>query len=205
MDAAAESGSTLDATQAEEHDTLRGEIKSIDEHLVRLADNQKMNLQRATAPAGQSADEAAASRTLRGAEGSSVRVEVPRARELPKGIGFTRYVLAMARAKGNLMQAHQMAKANERWMAETPDVEAVLRSAVAAGTTTDSTWASPLVQYQNLVSEFIEYLRPLTIVGRLNLRPCRSRSRSRARPPAPRSAGSAKARPRSCPSSPSTA
>jgi hypothetical protein len=26
------------------------------------------------------------------------------------------------------------------------------------------------VQYQNLVSEFIEYLRPLTIIGRLNLR-----------------------------------
>jgi HK97 family phage major capsid protein len=68
------------------------------------------------------------------------------------------------------MQAHSIAKNNEQWLSETPDVEAVLRAAVAAGTTTDSTWAGPLVQYQNLVSEFIEYLRPLTIIGRLNLR-----------------------------------
>jgi hypothetical protein len=127
MEAAAESGSTLDAAQGDEHDTLSGEIKSIDEHLKRLEDMQKMNLQRAAAPVGDSADTAAASRALRGSEGLSVRVEVPRAKDLPKGIGFTRYALAMARSKGNLMQAHHMAKANERWMAETPDVEAVLR------------------------------------------------------------------------------
>ncbi len=82
-------------------------------------------------------------------------------------MGFTRYCLALARAKGHRSEALEIAKANEQWSTETPDVEAVLRSAVAAGTTTDSTWAGPLVQYQNLVSEFIEYLRPLTIIGRI--------------------------------------
>jgi HK97 family phage major capsid protein len=103
-------------------------------------------------------------------DGSQLRA-APRIQVIPKklmpGVGFTRFVLAMARAKGNIMLAHEIAKASEQWKAETPDVETVLKSAVAAGTTTDSTWASPLVQYQNLASEFIEFTRPLTIIGRI--------------------------------------
>jgi HK97 family phage major capsid protein len=73
----------------------------------------------------------------------------------------------VTRAKGNIMQALEIAKANEQWRAETPDVIDVLKSAVAVGTTTDSVWAGPLVNYQNLTSEFIEFLRPLTIIGRI--------------------------------------
>jgi HK97 family phage major capsid protein len=38
---------------------------------------------------------------------------------------------------------------------------------VTAGSTTDTTWGGPLVNYQVLTSEFIEYLRPLTIIGRM--------------------------------------
>ena len=95
-----------------------------------------------------------------------VRVQVLPKKVAP-GIGFTRMVMAIARAQGNLMQAHEIAKANEQWAAETPDVEAVLKTAVSAGTVADSTWAAPLVQYQNLANEFIEYTRPLTIIGRI--------------------------------------
>jgi HK97 family phage major capsid protein len=65
------------------------------------------------------------------------------------------------------MLAERIAMSNDRWRAETPEVETVLRAAVASGTTTDPTWAGPLVVYQNLQSEFIEYLRPLTIIGRI--------------------------------------
>jgi hypothetical protein len=46
-------------------------------------------------------------------------------------------------------------------------LDIIEKTAVNAGTTTDTTWAAPLVQYQNLASEFIEYLRPLSIVGRI--------------------------------------
>jgi HK97 family phage major capsid protein len=46
-------------------------------------------------------------------------------------------------------------------------VELSLRAAAAAGTTTDPAWAGPLVVYQNLASEFVEYLRPMTIIGRI--------------------------------------
>jgi HK97 family phage major capsid protein len=84
---------------------------------------------------------------------------------LPKGTSFTRYAIALMRSQGNLMQAVEVSK---QWHDTTPEVETVLRAAVAAGTTTDSTWAGPLVQYQNMASEFIELLRPQTILGRLN-------------------------------------
>ena len=43
------------------------------------------------------------------------------------------------------------------------------RAAVTPGTTTDPTWASLLAFYQIMASEFIELLRPVTILGRLPL------------------------------------
>jgi HK97 family phage major capsid protein len=95
---------------------------------------------------------------------------------------FTRYVTALAVSKGNLLQAVEIAK---RWENETPEVLSTLRhaatvgntndpaswlqrAAVAAGTTTNSTWAAPLVNYTVMANEFIELLRPETIYGRLN-------------------------------------
>lgn len=99
-----------------------------------------------------------------------------------KGQGFVRMVLAVARTKGNI---HAAAEFATRWRDQTPGVEIVLRAmaqtgelpgevlraAVAAGTTTNATWAGPLVYAQNLSAEFIEVLRPATVVGRLPLRP----------------------------------
>src|SRR5262249_38098027 len=82
-------------------------------------------------------------------------------------LGWTRLVIAMARAHGNRMEALDIAKSNERWQAETPDVELALKVPVPAGTTTDAVWAGPLVNYQILVSAFADYLRPLTIIGRI--------------------------------------
>ena len=84
--------------------------------------------------------------------------------------------MLQANAKGNPVLAYEMAKANERWSKETPELIEIVRadmlggiakSAVNPGSTTDSTWAGPLVNYQIMVSEFIEYLRPLTIIGRI--------------------------------------
>ena len=77
---------------------------------------------------------------------------------------FTRFVGALARSKGNLMMAETFAK---QWDQETPEVSAILRAAVAAGTTTDPTWAAPLVQYNNMASEFIELLRPATVLDKI--------------------------------------
>lgn len=97
-----------------------------------------------------------------------------------KAQAFTRYVGALALSRGNLSVAAEMAK---RWDNETPEVSRILRAAmgigttngpewlgraaVAVGTTTDPTWAAPLIEYQRMIADFIELLRPETILGRL--------------------------------------
>lgn len=170
MDQSAEAGETLTADNQEEFDTLQKDIEAIDAQIKRLKTLESLNLEQATEVKGL---------TERDGRDSRAPVQVKAApAKVPPGMGFTRYVKALAQARGDVAQAFEIAKANDRWAAETPDVISILhpgaqhliRAAVAAGTTTDSTNAAPLVQYANLSSEFIEYLRPLTIVGRMALR-----------------------------------
>ena len=157
MNDSAEAGVTLDAAQTEEYDTLEEEVKQIDAHLKRLETLERGNRQKAAPVEGVTGTEAGSA--IRG----GVRVEV-KGPNLPKGTAFTRYAMALMRAKGNLMQAAEIAKG---WHDSTPEVETVLKAAVAAGTTTDASWARPLVEYQNLTQEFAELLRPATILGRI--------------------------------------
>lgn len=163
MTKAADEGRVLTTEESEEYDTLVSEVKAIGEHITRLSAHEAAMVQRAAV-----VDTSAASGA--GGAGSAVHVQgnvLSVKRNLDKGIPFTRYVMALARAKGNIMQAAEISK---RWDSETPEVGIVLRAAVAAGTTSDATWAGPLVQYQQLVSEFIDFLRPMTVLGRLTLR-----------------------------------
>jgi HK97 family phage major capsid protein/HK97 family phage prohead protease len=157
MNKASEDGATLDAEQTEEYDTLDSEVKSIDAHLIRLGSLEKANA--AAAKPVDGVKDAETASTVRG----GARVEV-KGSNLPKGTAFTRYAMALGRSKGNLMQAAEIAKG---WSDSTPEVETVLKAAVSAGTTTDETWAAPLVEYQNMASEFIDLLRPQTILGRI--------------------------------------
>jgi len=71
-------------------------------------------------------------------------------------------VMALTRAKGNPFEAAQIAA---RWK-DSPRVEMVLKAASEAGTTTDADWASKLVDYVTMADEFIELLRPMTILGK---------------------------------------
>lgn len=168
MDEASDESQTLNAEQKEEYDNLEVEVKEVDEHLVRLRAREKANKDAAAAVAG--GDMASAAKTRAGEH--ITRVQILK-KDLPKGIPFVRYVGALVNAKGNRFEAAEFAK---RWRDSTPEIEAILRTpadiiaktAVEAGNTTDSTWAEPLVQYNMLASEFINFLRPLTIIGRIN-------------------------------------
>jgi HK97 family phage major capsid protein len=102
-------------------------------------------------------------------------------RTLPKGTAFARYVMALIASKGNMMQAEQIAR--NYWRDSTPQLAELFRAigqygsaadfvqhqkaAVTAGSTTSPAWGGVLVYAENMASEFIELLRPKTIIGRL--------------------------------------
>jgi HK97 family phage major capsid protein len=151
MTEAGQAGLTLDAEQAQEYDALAAEVKSIDAHLVRLHALEESNIATATpVPAGPT-----------GRPPLSVISVRP---NVPKGTGFTRYAMALAACKGNRLEAAEWAK---QWKDSTPEVELILKAAIAAGNTTDATWAGPLAVKQRLTEEFIELLRPATIIGKI--------------------------------------
>lgn len=152
----AEEGRTLDEEESQKYDELESEIKSVDKHLSRLKDSEKLLIATAKPII---ADEVNKSSAIHVRDNSVIRVES----KLEKGIEFARYVKCLAAAKGFPSQALEIAKAT---YPEQVRIQNVLKAAVSAGTTTDPTWAGALVDYQNFAGDFVEFLRPQTIIGR---------------------------------------
>ena len=71
-------------------------------------------------------------------------------------------VRAAKAAKGNISGAKAFAESK---FGEDTRLQNVMKAAVEAGTTTNPTWAGALVDYRNLSSEFVDFLRPATILG----------------------------------------
>lgn len=158
MQKSIDEGRSTDEQEREEFDTLQAEVKTADADLTRLRELERLNVAAAKPVEPKGVVDAATASVVRGTGPIQVRSN------LPKGTAFTRYAIALARSKGNIMHAVEIAK---QWRDSTPEVEQVLKAAVDAGTTTDSTWAAPLVSQEQMASEFIELLRPATIIGRI--------------------------------------
>lgn len=156
-DKSAEAGETMDAAQQEEFDTFEKDIEAIDAQLKRLSSLEKLNVAKATPITEAKTTEQGAA--LRAAYGSVQLKSKP-----DKGIAFTRMIGAKYLAQVNHCAPWDIAK---RWT-DTPEVEMVLRAAVAAGSTTDTNFAESLVELNNMTGEFIEVLRAKEIIGRLS-------------------------------------
>lgn len=150
-------GRTTDPAEQEEFDTLEREVTSIDGDLRRLNVLSRENQAKAQPVAVQGVQPT----------GYANPVTIPKVTvksNLPKGTAFTRFVMSMANGKGDYMRSLEHAK---QWHDSTPEVELMVKAAVAAGTTTDATWAGPLAVARPLVDEFLELLRPRTLIGRI--------------------------------------
>lgn len=157
MNKAAEEGITLDATQTEEYDGLADEVKSIDAHLVRLSDLEKANRAAAKPVEGVKGSESGSQAR------SGVRVEV-KGHNLPKGTRFARVVRCLGLAQGNRSAAADIAK--EQY-GDDQGIVNVLKAAVAAGSTGNASWTGALVGDEaSVFADFIEFLRPMTIMGK---------------------------------------
>jgi HK97 family phage major capsid protein len=154
MTKAAEAGVTLDQTESEQYDTLDGEIKALDAHIKRLE-----SLQASQAAAAVPVNQPITSITRDPAPVISVKDN------LPPGIGFAR--LAMAKAVSRMDHRYVVDVVKEMFPHDARLLAHVQQKAnVPAGSTTNAVYAAALVDPTNLVNEFIEYLRPATILGK---------------------------------------
>jgi len=151
---------TLGAAEQDEFDGLDAEVEALDRDLVRLRKLEKLNKESAKPVDDKTVTHETAPQR--------VPVQIKQAPvQLEKGAVFSRYAMALMMGKGSRSEALSIAKSNERWVKESPQLIDILKTAVDAGTTTDATWAGNLVFYQNMTSEFIDLLRPMTVLGRL--------------------------------------
>ena len=153
-----EEGRTKDEAEREQFAELRDEVKAIDDELADLREMEKLTVSKAapvTEKAGKSPK--AASENRSGFITARPNIE--------KGTAFARYAMALAASRGSVSDAVEFVKGRTGWMDQTPEVVDFIKA--TAGNTTDADWASALVNETNLQSEFIEILRPATIMGRL--------------------------------------
>lgn len=156
MSKAADEGRTLDAEETESYDNTSTEIKAVDEHLKRLRDMEG-NMASTAKPVSKAANGEVT--TVKSATPGIIRVE----QKLEKGIAFARFAKALAAANGSRSEALEIAR---KQYPDDAKLHHVLKAAVGAGTTTDPQWAGALVEYQEYALDFVEFLRPQTIIGR---------------------------------------
>jgi HK97 family phage major capsid protein/HK97 family phage prohead protease len=160
-----ERGETMTDEEQQKFDALMAEVEQIDGHVKRLKAADAMNMSQATAVDSNAGSAGADGASGRSPAMSGIRVEA----KLEPGVKFARMAMCLARAKMDNMGATPEAyyRADRRWMDTAPDVAMALKTAVPAGDTTTSGWASEWAYAQNIASEFIEYLRPKTLIGRI--------------------------------------
>jgi HK97 family phage major capsid protein/HK97 family phage prohead protease len=167
-----------DASEREEFENLSSDLDAITAELKDLRELEKRNVATAKPvpatpdPNANPQKQAAAARDA----GRAIQIDRP----LEKGIAFARFVGSMVHAKGDRYAALQFAKrrfADDQKLHSVLDLhtrmspnEIVQRAAIDVGTTTDSDYAAPLVYAQQMASDFIDYLRPETIIGKLESR-----------------------------------
>jgi HK97 family phage prohead protease len=195
MAKATEAGTTLDEAESQEYDGLAGEIRKLDVHIARLVDEEAESRQVVQEVNGSTPEAASQSRavipmhqlacpvpeqsaTIIPFQHATQVQRIHMRRQVPTWVPFVRMVCALAANRGDWNAAARYARGLPQWRSETPEVEQVLsadlnwvlRAPVPPGGTGvvgDATWAGPLVVAQNLASEFAEFLRPLTVLGRI--------------------------------------
>lgn len=164
MDKASADGTTLDAEQSEQFDTLEAEVGAIDKHVARLK-----GMQAAQAKSAKPVDGSGVGTGIRTVDTSGMpQVRAKNTQKLEPGIAFARAAKCLALGHLEHRDATQIAKAlydgQDSVIAATHRL--VTKAAVAPGTT-DATWGKPLVgEESNVFADFVAFLRPQTILGR---------------------------------------
>lgn len=158
MKKASDEGRTLDDAEQGDYEQLETDNAAIDKHLPRLERLEKSLADTVVPVRGDSSAAASDSRKPFAVARNTTK--------LAQGQEFARYAMCLGVAKGNIHLAYEIAKSR---FADNERIVNTLKAAVAAGTTTDATWAGPLLQYNEFAGDFVEFLRPQTIIGKFGV------------------------------------
>lgn len=158
MDKAAEEGATLDAAQQEEFDGLSSDNEAIDSHLKRLRALEKAAVVSATPVKDVEKSE----------DGSKVRggvVVTKRTEKLDAGISLARIAKVKAIAKLDGESSREIAR--QMYGEDSSTYGHFVKGAVPAANTGNNGWAGNLVGDEtSAFADFVEFLRPQTILGK---------------------------------------
>jgi HK97 family phage major capsid protein len=170
-------GRSMNTAEASEFDDAEAQIKTLDADVARLTRLETIQGQKAT-PAAEQAKAHSEATARSGVDFAQVKT----VEKLEPGIAFARYAMCLTASKGNHEVAFRLA---ERHFPQTESVVKTLKAqaeganlqnmmqikaTVPAGTTTGETWAAPLVYASNWGGDFINFLRPRSLIGQANFR-----------------------------------
>ena len=151
----------MDGGESEKFETLKAEIKSIDADIKRYTELAALAAETAK-PVDDSVER---EKTY---TPPTVPVSVKNTEKLEKGIAFAR--AAKCLALGTMAQRDPVQVAKSMYSDRADIVGAVnsmvTKAVIPAATTTNPEWAGNLVQGGAIFADFLEYLRPQTIIGR---------------------------------------
>lgn len=155
--------------EREEFNELRDAVKDLEAEVEDLKALEEIQVRQAAQADGTTRETASVTRGGGTATGlvtrSGNRVVSVSEPKLPPGIGFARHVIAHVSSRLTGMSPLDIAK--RAWPSHVTLHQFIERAAVPAGSTQAGNWAEPLANTTtDLAAEFLEFLRPATILGR---------------------------------------
>ncbi|MDE4619624.1 phage major capsid protein [Sinorhizobium meliloti] len=154
MQKSMDEGRSTDEAEQEEFDTLAGEVEAIDGDLKRLRALEKAKALGATPVIPGAVRSAAAGTSIRNGN-------VPLKSAPDKGIRFARYAKCLALSHKTHQPVVNIAEG--LYGKSDPDLVDIVKAAVSAMTTSNT---DALIGNEGGFADFVEFLRPMTILGR---------------------------------------
>ena len=175
--AAMDEARSMNDAEQQEFDDIGDEVKRLDADIARYAE-----LEAADKASAKAVDDTAERKAFN-ANAPRGGVEIKTQEKLEPGIAAARYAICLQKAKGDHNMAFRLAERHYpqteavvqtlKAQAEGADLAEMMRvkTTIPAGTTTDSTWAKPLVYANTWGGDFVEFLRSRTLIGQAQFRP----------------------------------
>lgn len=149
---------SLDTAEGEAFDTLKGECEALERDLVRLR-----YLERVAAESAEPVQPSEVAKSSAAGVLNALQLKRPKVKLAP-GIAFARYTRCLGLSHIYKQNPVDIAR---NLYPEDEGIQTLLKAAVPAANTLNNDWAGNLVAAESgVVADFLEYLRPQTILGK---------------------------------------